>query len=602
LEAFIKKSIVSILIILPCLFLFCESNPTKTEDPITETNDYIPTKKTKLNLSFEQTLPDGSLKNWYMSSEGYDIIVDTEDEYKGEKCLKFVFTYGHLWANAISMFPVEEVIGKNLKINGYIKSSNITDGNAAYWLGVYAENSIRLAYDRMENGGATGTKDWQEYETEVYVDTNAVHINFGAILAGNGTAWFDEISFEIDGEPYAPELLFDVNESQLNWLKTNVDVFDTEEPGYPLTDLMFLENYIGTKKIVSLGEGTHGTREFFKIKHRIIEFLAREMNFTLFGIEANMPECRAINRYVLYGEGDIRQALDGIYFWTWNTEEVLAMIEWMRDYNSSGAGQIQFFGFDLQTADVAMENVLEFIAIADSGFFPSATNNYDTILTIIDDQILSFSDPTIEPNYSKWIEAANRVLNHLINNRSTYILTIDPMEVDWMIQDARVVLQAASMDLRDQYMADNVDWILQHAPAGSKIILWAHNAHVSKTPERMGNFLFQRHGDDMKIFGQCFHEGTYTARGDQGIGTYTTASSDVGSFEWAFYRTGFPRFMLDLVKVSASDSLSSWLTQPLDFRNIGARSIDYAFFPTVVTDLYDALIYFEHSNPTVLLQ
>jgi erythromycin esterase len=86
---------------------------------------------------------------------------------------------------------------------------------------------------------------------------------------------------------------------------------------------MFLKNYVGTRKIVCLGEGTHGTREFFKIKHRIIKFLANEMNFTLFAIEVNMTECRAINRYVLYGEGDIRQALDGIYFWTWNTEEVL---------------------------------------------------------------------------------------------------------------------------------------------------------------------------------------------------------------------------------------------------------------------------------------
>jgi erythromycin esterase len=596
-----KKTIISFLFILPYLFLSCESNPTKTEEPLPGTNDYVPPPKTVLNLSFEQTLPDNSPKNWYLVTQGSDITVQKSDAVTGKNCLKMVCNYIGNWGNAISSFPIEEAIGKHLKIKGYIKSSNITEGNAAYWLSVYAENNIKLASDRMENGGAKGTKDWTEYETEVYVDTNAVYISFGTTLVGNGTAWFDEISFEIDGESYEPELLFDVNDTQLNWLKTNVDVFDFEEPGSGVSDLLFLYNYIGNKRIVSLGEGTHGTREFFKIKHRIIEFLAHAKNFTLFGIEANMPECRAINRYVLYGEGNIREALDGIYFWTWNTEEVLAMIEWMREYNSSGAGQIQFFGFDLQTAEVAMENVLEFIALADPGFLSSATSSYDTILTIIDDQILSFSDPTIEPNYSKWIEMANRVLNHLINNKSTYILTIDPLEVDWMIQDARVVLQAASADLRDQYMADNVDWILQHSPSGSKIILWAHNGHVGKRSGQMGDYLFQQHGNDMIVFGQCFHEGTYTARGDQGIGTYNTAASSVGSFEWTFYRTGFPKFMLDLEKVSASDSLSSWLTQPLDFRNIGARSVDYAFFPTIVTDLYDALIYFEHSNPTVLL-
>jgi erythromycin esterase-like protein len=75
------------------------------------------------------------------------------------------------------------------------------------------------------------------------------------------------------------------------------------------------------------------------------------------------------------------------------------MIEWMHEYNSSGIGQIQFFGIDLQTADVAIANVLEFIAIADSGFLQTATSCYDTICGIIDDQILSYSDPTVQVNY-----------------------------------------------------------------------------------------------------------------------------------------------------------------------------------------------------------
>jgi erythromycin esterase-like protein len=118
-------------------------------------------------------------------------------------------------------------------------------------------------------------------------------------------------------------------------------------------------------------------------------------------------------------------------------------------------------------------------------------------------------------------------------------------------------MQAATFDLRDQYMADNVNWTLQHSPSGSKIILWAYNGHVEKQAGRMGYYLFQQYGDDMKVFGMCFHEGTYTARGDFGLGIYTTASSDVGSVEWAFYRTGFQRFILDLKKVSAGDSVSS---------------------------------------------
>ena len=47
---------------------------------------------------------------------------------------------------------------------------------------------------------------------------------------------------------------------------------------------------IGDAHIVSLGEATHGTAEFFRMKHRLVEFLASEMGFTVFAIEANMPE------------------------------------------------------------------------------------------------------------------------------------------------------------------------------------------------------------------------------------------------------------------------------------------------------------------------
>jgi hypothetical protein len=72
-----------------------------------------------------------------------------------------------------------------------------------------------------------------------------------------------------------------------------------------------------------MGEATHGSREFFQMKHRMLEFLAEKMGFTVFAIEANWPESLAVNDFVLNGEGDPAVALAGMYFWTWNTEEVL---------------------------------------------------------------------------------------------------------------------------------------------------------------------------------------------------------------------------------------------------------------------------------------
>src|SRR5687768_8995436 len=121
--------------------------------------------------------------------------------------------------------------------------------------------------------------------------------------------------------------------AQVAWLKANAIEVKTVDAGTGFADLQKLKAAIGGARIVSLGEATHGTREIFQMKHRLTEFLASQLGFTIFSIEANMPEAYRLNDYVLHGKGDPKALLKGMYFWTWNTEEVLAMIEWMRQFN-----------------------------------------------------------------------------------------------------------------------------------------------------------------------------------------------------------------------------------------------------------------------------
>ena len=117
----------------------------------------------------------------------------------------------------------------------------------------------------------------------------------------------------------------------VDWIRDRAIPLTTVQAGSGFADLQPLKNLVGDSRIVSLGEATHGTREFFQIKHRILEFLATEMCFNLFAIEANMPEAYRVNDYVLTGAGDPKQLLAGLKEWPWNTEEVLDMIRWMRE-------------------------------------------------------------------------------------------------------------------------------------------------------------------------------------------------------------------------------------------------------------------------------
>jgi erythromycin esterase-like protein len=158
-------------------------------------------------------------------------------------------------------------------------------------------------------------------------------------------------------------------QAAIAWVRQNAIPLKTVQTGSGFADMQPLDNVVGDARIVSLGEATHGTREFFQLKHRMIEYLATRKGFTIFSIEANMPEAYRLNKFVLEGQGDPKQLLKGMYFWTWNTEEVLDMILWMRDFNKSGKGHIEFTGFDMQTPTLPIQTVQDFLLARDPAYY-----------------------------------------------------------------------------------------------------------------------------------------------------------------------------------------------------------------------------------------
>lgn len=168
--------------------------------------------------------------------------------------------------------------------------------------------------------------------------------------------------------------------ARLAWLRANAHPIATCEPSDSVDDLAFLKEIVGDARIVALGEGTHGTREFFQMKHRITQYLAQEMGFTIFAIEASTPESAKVSDYTVRNIGDSPDDLiRGMYFWTWSTDEVADMARWMRAFNNAnakgggggGAGNVDkrkhitFTGFDMQTPDIAGQIAAEFLRAHD---------------------------------------------------------------------------------------------------------------------------------------------------------------------------------------------------------------------------------------------
>ena len=91
---------------------------------------------------------------------------------------------------------------------------------------------------------------------------------------------------------------------RIAWLDEHVVPLITCEAGHGFDDLEPLGAVIGDARIVGLGESTHGTREQFQMKHRLVEYLVEELGFTWFAVEASTPEAHRLDAYVLGGEGD----------------------------------------------------------------------------------------------------------------------------------------------------------------------------------------------------------------------------------------------------------------------------------------------------------
>ncbi len=152
-----------------------------------------------------------------------------------------------------------------------------------------------------------------------------------------------------------------VSDEIVAWLKANSIPLATTEPHSGFKDIEFLRAAVGDARIVSLGEATHGTREFFQLKHRVIEYCVAELGFTTVAFEANYGDTLAVNDYVLNGKGSAAEVVAGMGFWIWNTEEVVALVEWIRAWNIAHDRKVTFYGFDMQTCLSAARHLLGYL-------------------------------------------------------------------------------------------------------------------------------------------------------------------------------------------------------------------------------------------------
>jgi erythromycin esterase len=396
------------------------------------------------------------------------------------------------------------------------------------------------------------------------------------------------------------------------WVSNNAQEINTVDAGNGFEDLAPLKSVLKDVRVVGLGEATHGTSEFFRMKHRMLEFLVKDMGFSAFCIEASMSRCRYINDYVLYGKGSIDTATAVQGFWTWRTEEVKNMIEWLRQYNLSVTNEkkVIFFGFDMQMEDYAWKGLKFFYGKVNTKKSPEL----DTLKMLADSAQSSRFKAGHEIEgiaiLNKAQLKARKMIADIVLNEGKYEFLTDKNTYSENLMNIKLIAEGIESqqgnqneysNLRDYYMAEHILYFLNREKPGAKIVVWAHNDHIAKSPlgpYLMGFNLSKVLKDEYYAIGFEFYSGSFQVRNidnKNNLEVMSVGTPPVESLPWYFNQTGKNRLFIDF-RNTGSNQISRF-SQPFEMHDIGATySSKWALTsPSILTN-YDGMFYFKETT------
>lgn len=406
-------------------------------------------------------------------------------------------------------------------------------------------------------------------------------------------------------------------------------------PDYTGDDLEPL-SYLGESKIVGLGEATHGTKEFFQIKHRIFKYLVEEHGFKIFGFECDMGESYYIDKYITEGEGNIDDLMINImHFWTWRTEEVKALLEWMKSYNTgrSEGEKIHFIGVDCQFMTYQPDLLEDYFTRVKPEFLPELTPT----LTLIKDMgykssasVRAYYEAMDEEEYTAISDSLVMILSLVEEIGEELKTNSSNFEYQFMKQLVRNLQQVNDnkyklyheneYSARDEYMAENALWLTTLLGGNKGIALWAHNGHIENSNnsienlgiiKSMGSFLKSEIGFEYQIVGFSFSRGSFTAVGYNpaygytGLEQHTIDTEPIkNSVNYYFSKAKYDNFIFCFKDVPSGSVLDDWISEPNSILHIGSVfNGNPRFYYSIVklSTYYDVLIHYDSTTAAVQL-
>lgn len=391
------------------------------------------------------------------------------------------------------------------------------------------------------------------------------------------------------------ELVSAIN-SKLIPLKTLV-------PGDDMGDLQPLKKILKDKKVIGLGESAHGVHEFFVFKQRLLEFLVKEMGVKVLLTEIDFAGAGLINDYVLHGKTDAYKALAGAGGSVWSTQEFIDMLQWVKKYNDTqpDKDKVRIYGFDntrgnntaallqayLTSTNQITPALQQGLAAMNKG--ARVSDEERSAMKIMAEQLktLQFNQPGDEAKYYQ----------HLVRITEQYVDYIAP---------AATADPNEKNNLRDKYMAENIEW-LYHYTNESKTVIWSHSEHLAKTINssgvaRAGIYLNEAFKNDYYLLGLCFNSGKLKSQPSAGnpAGIYEIPEVTMANNSDAlFAQCKVPNFMLDFKTASTNPLVKDYLNQTVTSYFIGSNyaakaGTDQMYVQHKWSEGYDAIVFIKN--------
>jgi protein-L-isoaspartate(D-aspartate) O-methyltransferase len=328
---------------------------------------------------------------------------------------------------------------------------------------------------------------------------------------------------------------------------------------------------IGDARLVLLGEATHGTAEFYRMRARITQALIERKGFAMVAVEADWPDAGRIDHYVRHREAPpaMWKAFARFPEWMWRNTEVEQFVEWLRGHNAARpyGTRVSFHGLDLYSMYTSINAVLHYLDDVDAAAAQIARSRYGC-LTPWESDPATYGRMALSGRYRECERDVTAMLVDMLSKRADYSVHDGERFADAM-HNARVVANAEryyrvmyygsaeSWNLRDRHMYETLSELLEARGPGAKAVIWAHNSHLgdarhtemsARGEVNLGQLCRENFGAQAYLVGFGTDSGTVAAADewDGPMKVKEVRRSHAESYERQFHDSGVGSLLLPL--------------------------------------------------------